>query len=221
MIGPILGGYKRASFAPALYAMTWDGNSISDASISDLVPQIAALAPISNQIVISNKAINGQSVQQMIANHADVDAAYVSGKINFLGIFEITNNVYNDGRTGLQTCDDLTAYIAAVKAVHPGWRPILMTGIPRGSLFGSTWDVVTGEEQMQIANAYIRANWRAMGAVAYVEARRAGGPFDFTDCADGANFPSSLWTDRTHPNSAGKAYLAQYIADVLKRLPAR
>jgi lysophospholipase L1-like esterase len=96
-----------------------------------------------------------------------------------------------------------------------------MTGLPRGSLFGSTWNAVTGEEQMQIANAYIRANYRAMGAVALVEARRAGGPFDFTDCTNLANFPSSLWTDPTHPNSAGKAILAQYIADVFKRLPAR
>lgn len=220
-MGPILGGAPHASFAAAKFAMAGDGNSIMDHNYSDLLPQLAALPPIDGKIAISNFGISGQSVQQMTANHADVDAAFVAGKINYLLVWEVTNNVYNDGRTGLQTCSDLIAYIAAVKAVHPEWRVILMTGIPRGSLFGVTWTVTTGEAEMQAANSYIRANYRAMGAIALVEARRSGGPFDFTDCSNGANFPSSLWTDRTHPNSAGKAYLAQYIADVLSRLPAR
>lgn len=219
-MGPLMGGSNRATFNAAQYAMTVDGNSISDKAVSDLWQQVNARAPISSKFVITNKAINGQSVQQMIAAPADVDNSFVPGKINYLVVFEITNNVYNDGRTGLQTCDDLIAYIAARKALNP-WRVILMTGLPRGSLFGSTWNVVTGEAEMQAANAYIRANYQAMGAVALVEARRPGGPFDFTDCANAANFPAALWTDRTHPNSAGKAILAGYICDVLARLPAR
>jgi hypothetical protein len=219
-MGPLMGGFAHARFDAASYAMAGDGNSIMDPAYSDLLTQLQALAPISGSFTISNFGLSGQSVQQMTANHADVDAAYVAGKVNYLLAFEITNNIYNDGRTGLQTCADLAAYITAVKAVHP-WRVILMTGIPRGSLFGSTWNVTTGEAQMQAANTYIRANYRAMGAVALVESRRAGGPFDFTDCTNAANFPAGLWTDKTHPNSAGKAYLAQYIADTFKRLPAR
>jgi len=220
MMAPTLGGFVRASFAAAAFAITVDGNSISDAAVSDLIPQLNALAPISNKFTITNKAINGQSVQQMIANAADVDNSFVVGKVNYLLIFEITNNIFNDGRTGLQTCVDLEAYIAARLAVHP-WRVILMTALPRGDFLGATYTATTGEVQLQAANNYIRQNYRAMGAIALVEARRPGGPFDFTDSTNAANFPSSLWTDRTHPNSAGKAILAGYIADVLKRLPAR
>lgn len=220
MIGPVMGGSPKAKFNAANYHMTVDGNSLTDAAVSNLIAQLNVLAPISSQFTITNRAINGQTVQQMIATPTDVDNSYVNGKINYLLVWEITNNIYIAGRTGLQTCADLTTYIAARKALHP-WRVILMTGIPRGSQLGTTWNVTTGEEQMQIANSYIRANWQQMGAVAFVESRQPGSIFDFTDCSNAANFPSSLWTDRTHPNSAGKAYLAQFIANVLKRLPAR
>lgn len=220
-MGPIMGGYARAKFESAKYAMTFVGNSIADAGYgSDLVPQLQALAPISNQFTITNRALSGYGMTQLTSVASTVDSAYVAGKINYMVLFEITNTVYNDGYTGLQACAQMQTYIANRKALNP-WRVILMTGIPRGSLFGSTWNATTGEAQMQAANAYIRANYRDMGAVAMVEARRVGGPFDFADSTNLANFPSSLWTDPTHPNSAGRAYLAQYIADVLKRLPAR
>lgn len=223
-MGPILGGYKKASFTAAAYAMTGDGNSIMASSLSDMLPQLAALPPISGQLAITNCGISGQTVIDMTTNASDVDAAFVAGRINYLLVWEITNNIFNIGRTGLQTCADLTSYIAARLAVHP-WRVILMTAIPRGGYLGSTWNAVTGEQQLQAANTYIRANWRAMGAIALVEARRTGGPFDFTDSTTSANFPTPFWNnDLTHPGNGagnGKSVLAGYIADVLKRLPAR
>lgn len=220
MGGLILAGMPRANFDPTRYALTVDGNSICDVAFgSKTVPQLQALAPVSNRLTLGNVSHAGWSVQQKIASPGEADAAYVEGKINFLLLWEITNNVFNDGRTGLQTCDDLRAYIAARKAIHP-WRVILMTGLPRGDILGNTWNAVTGEQQMSAANDYIRQNYRDMGAIALVEARRPGGPFDFTDATNGANFPSSLWRDRTHPNDAGTAILAGYMADELKRLPA-
>lgn len=226
MMGPIMGGRPCVNFDPAKYAMTVDGNSIS--AVGDLIAQLNALPPISNKFVITNKAINGQTTLDMIASPTDVNNSYVSGKRNFLLVWELTNNIHNDtGRTGPQTIDDTIAYINArqawVAANRPGqlpWSVILMTGIPRGAHL-SAWTADEGEAHMQYCNAYIRANYRAMGAIAYVEARQPGGPFDFTDVTNAARFPSSLWTDKTHPNSAGKAYLARYIADVLKRLPVR
>lgn len=227
MMGPIMGGVARASFGADKYAMTVDGNSISDASVSDLIPQLNALAPISSKFTITNKAINGQNTQQMISSAADVDGSYVNGKTNVLLVWELTNNIHNIGRTGAQTIQDTIDYITArqacVAANRPGekpWMVVLMTGLPRGD-FLTAYTAPAGEVEMQYCNAYIRANYRAMGARAFVEARRAGGPFDFTDTTNAANFPASLWTDKTHPNSAGKAILAGYIADVLKRLPAR
>jgi hypothetical protein len=227
-MGPILGGAPRAKFDAASYAMTVDGNSISDAAVSDLIPQLNALAPISGKFTITNKAINGQTTRAMIDNPADVDGAYVNGKTNILLVWELTNNIHNIGRTGAQTIQDTIDYIAARQAYvvanragQKPWMAVLMTGLVRGDYLGGTYTAAQGEVEMQYCNTYIRANYRAMGARAYVEARRAGGPFDFTDATNAANFPSSLWADKTHPNSAGKAILAQYIADTLKRLPAR
>jgi hypothetical protein len=117
MTGLLLRGAPRAKFDAAHYAMSWDGNSISDPIYSDLVPQTRALAPISNQIAISNFAESGKSIQYMIAHHVTLmNAAYVNGKINHGFIFELTNNIFNDGRTGLQTCD------ASALAHHPDDR---------------------------------------------------------------------------------------------------
>lgn len=239
MRGPILAaGAPRVKFSSGAYAMTVSGNSISDPAVSDLWSQVQALAPISNSITISNKAHNGYSIQQLagtIANGAgapaDVDGSYVNGKINFLFFWELTNNIHNDGRTGAQTIADATAYIQArqayVAANRPGqkpWRVILMTGLPRGDHYGSVFTGPQAEIEMEYCNNYIRQHYRDMGAVAYVESRRPGGPFDFTDVTNAANFPPSLWIDRTHPTNGvggGKSILAQYIADTLKRLPAR
>jgi hypothetical protein len=229
-MGPILGGAARAKFDAAHYAMSWDGNSISDGGISDLVPQTAALAPISNKITISNRAINGQNTLQMIDDAGDIDSSYVNGKINFLLVWELTNNIHNIGRTGAQTIQDTINYIAArqayVAANRPGqkpWRVILMTGIPRGDYYSGYFTGPQAEIEMQYCNSYIRNNFKAMGAIAYVEARRAGGPFDFTDVTNGANFPQPFWQDRTHPANGpgnGKSVLAGYVADVLKTLRA-
>ncbi len=231
MIGPILGGVPRAKFDAAHYALTISGNSISDAVVSDLWLQVRALAPISGQLTLHNCAINGKSIQYLAANPGPVDSSYENGKINFLFIFELTNNIHNDGRTGVQTISDLKNYITArqayVAANRPGqkpWRVIVMTGLPRGDFLGQYFTAQQGEVEMQYCNNYIRQNFRDLGAVAYVEARRPGGPFDFTDVTNAANFPASLWTDRTHPSNGaggGKSILAGYIADVLKRLPAR
>lgn len=231
MIAPIMGGVGRANFSSDKFAMVVDGNSISAITNTDMIVQLAALPPISNKLVITNRAISGQNIRDMIQTGSDVDAAYQIGKTNILFVWELTNNIHNIGRTGEQTIADTVEYIAArqayVSANRPGqkpWTVILATGLPRGDYYGSTFTGPQAELQMQFCNAYIRSNFRQMGALTYVEMRRAGGPFDFTDVTNSANFPSSLWVDRTHPRGgpgAGGAILAGYIADVLKRLPAR
>lgn len=210
----------------ANYAMTVDGNSIADKNLGTLVTQLAALAPISNQFVISNFAISGQNVLQMISNASDVDGSYVNGKRNILLVWELTNNIHNIGRTGPQTIQDTINYITArqayVAANRPGQKPwivVLMTGLPRGDFLGSYFTAAQAEIEMQYCNNYIRTNYRAMGAITYVEARRTDSPFDFTDVGNAANFPSTLWTDRTHPNNTGKGILAGYIAEVLNLIP--
>lgn len=218
MMGPILGGIARFKFDPATVAITFDGNSLVDPIYSDLATQLQALAPLSGNFTIVNKGLSGQTVANMTSSAGDVDAAWVAGKTNVLLLWEITNSIFVEGKTGLQACADMSSYIAARKAVHP-WIVVLMTCIPRGDFLGNTWNVTDGEVQLQAANTYLRNNYKTMGARALVEMRQ--GPFNFTDSGNGANFPAALWTDRTHPNSTGKAYCAQYIAQTLRRLPAR
>ncbi|MDB5853275.1 MAG: hypothetical protein JWR22_1316 [Herminiimonas sp.] len=232
-MGPAFLGYRKASFAAASYNMVTVGNSIMSSDLSDMVTQIAALPPISGQLVINNQAASSQTIVDEINNPTNVDAAYVVGKVNIMLFWEQTNNVFLIGHGGAQTITDMQTYItarqAAVQSSHPGaspWFVILMTTLPRGDFFNGyfTTPITAGEVELTYINNYIRANYRAMGARAFVEARRTGGPFDFTDVSNAANFPALLWTDKTHPSNGangGKAILAGYVADVLKRLPAR
>jgi hypothetical protein len=216
-MGPVINTPYSAQFRADNVAVSFDGNSLVDPSFSTLCTSLQGLQPINNRITISNLGLSGQTVQNMISTATDVDASFVAGKTNYLLIWEITNSIFNAGRTGLQACADMVTYISARLVAHPTWKPIILTCIPRGSNLGGTYTAATGETELQAANTYIRANYLAMGCVAYVETRRTSGPFDFTDSSNLANFPVSLWTDATHPNSAGKAIIAQYISDVLRR----
>jgi lysophospholipase L1-like esterase len=204
--------------------MTADGNSIMDPGTgSVMVAQIAALAPISGQLTISNFAIAGQTVRDMIANASDVDASYKQGKTNILLVWEIINNLLNANRTGVQTVSDIIEYIEArqayVRSMSPAQRPwivLLPTGIP----FQSSTNAK--ELEMQYVNDYIRQNYKAMGAKAFVEFRRPGGPFYIQDVTNGNNFVGGNYnSDHIHLTSQGSAVLAGYVAEALKKLPAR
>ena len=222
-------GMARTIYDPSRTAITYDGNSIIDPTLpGDLVLQLAAMPPINNALVISNLGKSGQTIRQMITTRSDVLAAFVPGRRNILIAFEITNSIFNGAsRTGLEAIADLAEYIAAVQAdvaaAYPGqkWTAIVQTAIPRGDYLGAVYTAQTGEMELQAANAALRADYRSMGATALIESRRPGGIFDFTDSHNGARFPSTYWRDRTHPNAAGDAVLAGYVADVLKTLPAR
>lgn len=227
MIIPI--GSGRTIYDTTRTSITYDGNSIIDPTLpGELVVQLAAMAPINNNLVINNLGISGQTIRQMITNRADVSNSFAPGKRNILIVFEITNSIFNGAsRTGLQAIDDLKEYIqvvqADIQARYPGqrWTIILQTAIPRGDYLGAVYTAATGEVELSIANNYIRANYKAMGATAFIESRRPGGIFDFTDSTNSARFPSTYWRDKTHPNKAGDAILAQYVADVLTTLPSR
>ncbi len=203
---------------PAKVSITIDGNSLVSAGSSALVASLAPLAPLNGAFTIKNRGSAGQTTDAMISSAADVDSSFEAGKTNFLLIWEITNSVFGDNLTGLQACERMTAYIAARKAANP-WRVVLFTCLPRGTL--AEWDPTPKNTQLTAANAYMRANFRAMGAEALVEMQRPGGPFAFTDVNDDANFPPALWEDHTHPTAAGHAYTARYVADVLDNLRAR
>lgn len=200
-------------------AITFDGNSMVDPVYSNLCTQLQALRPLNGNFTISNFALSGQTIANMDSAASDVDSAFVIGKTNFLLIWEVTNSIFVDGITGVAACTQLATYIANRKAVHP-WRVVVLTCIPRGANLYS-YTAASGEVQLQAANDYLRKNYKSMGIEALVEMRRTGGPFDFTDSSNSANFPVGLWTDYTHPNSAGHAYTARYIADVLVNLRAK
>jgi hypothetical protein len=231
-MGPILGGMPRLKFDPTKVAITVDGNSLSDPYYSDLWLRVQALAPINDQITITNLAHSGDDFSHMEAGAAAVDAAYVNGKTNILPPWEMTNNIYVRGRTGPQTIADLIAYINARQAYvatnRPGQKPwyvILPTAIPRGDFLGTIFTLAEAAAHLDYCNDYIRQNYRAMGARAFIEMRRPGGPFDFTDVSNAARFTSPPYKsgEKTHLANTADGYgvLAGYIADALKRLPAR
>lgn len=219
MIGTPLSMPPKLQYDPSNVAITFDGNSLVDPATSTLVSQLQALAPLNGNFTITNRGVAGQTILQMTSSASDVDNAWQAGKTNILLLWEFTNNVHNAGRTGLQSISDMTTYIAARQAVHP-WIVVLMTAIPRGGNLHQYYTAASGEVELgSVINPYLRQNYRKMGARALVEMRQ--GPFNFTDVDNAANFPSSLWTDKTHPNSNGMALISQYVAQTLRRLPVR
>lgn len=198
--------------------VTFDGNSLADAAYSTLCTQISARRPLLGIATINNKAINGQTVAMMTSNATDVDNTWVAGSVNILIAWEITNSIFVENKTGLAACSELAAYIAARKAVRP-WLVVVPTCLPRGDHLGSHYTATTGEVELLAANNYLKNNYRGMGIHRLVDIRQ--GPFSFTDPTNAANFPSSLWVDKTHPNTAGHAYTAGYIADALVNLRPR
>ena len=207
-----------AGLNPTRVAMTADGNSLLAVSVSpEVLPDLAAMAPINDRLVITNVARAGQTFRQMIATATDIDGAWEEGKTNILIVGEATNSIFNPpGRTGAQTIADCIEYINARLALHP-WEIIILGTIPRNSYLDPVKTAAQGELDMLEFNAYMKANWAALGVAGYVDMRQAGGPFTFTDTENNNRY-ATYYTDRTHLNPAGQLIYARFIAEILAPL---
>lgn len=225
MIGPILGGAARQKYGASSANIVFDGNSLvagtvlPSPSTQNIAAQLKPMAPLNGAVNMVNIGVGGHTIAQMAAHGADSN--YVAGKRNILIAWEGTNSICNTSMTGQAAGAAMAAYCADRLAAHPSWAIVLMTTIPRFDAYGSSWTVSQLNNELLAYDAYLRANWKAMGAKALLDVRASG----LFACAPGAgSMPTAMapyMIDQIHYNPAGGAILAGYVAAALKRLPAR
>lgn len=225
MIGPILGGTPRVKYSGSAVNIIFDGNSLVagfQASSSNMAmpAQMSRLSPLNGAVDVTNIGVSGQTINQMRARGAQyADASYVGGKKNIYFPFEGTNTVCNNGsgKTGRAAASDYEALIQERLAAHPDLVVVAMTTIPRFGI--EAWSIAEGNAQLQAFDDYVRANWRSMGCKALVDVR-AGGIFVYTGTTMDPKMAPYM-AEAIHCNDTGYGLVAQYCADVLKRLPVR
>jgi len=192
----------------------------------DIASQTLALAPLADSAAVSSKvAIAGQTTRQMngldTGSAADVDGAWEAGKLNILLVWEIRNSIWGNAespaRTWQEAVQDMADYIAARRAANSWHSIILFTALPSS---GSTDQA----NSIEAANAYVRANYRLIGADLIVDVQRDGSPFKFSgDIPLNFQLTQSLWSESstwTHPSAEGQAVVAQYVSSTLRRISA-
>lgn len=228
-MGPILGGIPRLKFGSNSNVVC-DGDSLTNGfgSGTPYPTQLAALAPLNGQVPVTNVGISGQTIQDMMDNHADVDGAFVDAKDNTLILWGGTNNIFF-GQSAATTLAAQTANIAARRAAKNWKKIVLINLIPRCI---SSTDEAANINHNAIFDAYnatLRDSYKAMGADALVNTRQAGSPFALTGYTL-ANFAASAaqgwWNPAegnfpTHLSTAGYGAIAAMVADVLKHLRTR
>lgn len=225
-MGPLMGGFPRMVFDSNISIVT-DGNSLT-AGIggTSWATQIKPLAPLNNLGTVTNVSVNGQTTDNMINTASDVDGAWAAGKKNILIVWEGTNQICNLSQTGLSAAQKLQTYIAARRAAHTWDRVVIVTCLPRQTSNGAQ---ATLDQNVWLDdyNAYLRANWRAMGADALVDVRAPGSPFNIANYAmqtfEDLAASSGLWAasetgNHIHLNDAGYLVIATMIAAALHRL---
>jgi len=224
-MGPILGGVPRMQYSGAAANVVFDGNSLVagfQASSSNMAmpAQMSRLPPLNGGVNVTNIGVSGQTINQMRGRGTQyADGSYVTGKKNILLAWEGTNTICNNGsaKTGLAAAADMATYVQERLAAHPGWFIVMMTTLPRFGI--EAWSIADGNAQLQAYDDYLRANWRAMGCKALVDVR-AGGVFVYTGTTMDSKMAPYM-AETIHCNDTGYGLVAQYCADVLKRLPAR
>lgn len=223
----IIGGRRQVQFTAERVNFVFDGHSLvagdGVTGGQTLTVQLAALPPISGQFVIANFGVNGQQITDMISSAGDIDAAWVEGKTNFLGFWGATNTL-NFATTVATACAQVAQYISARQALHP-WKVILVTELPRRNQGATQEQTDALNAKLNEYNAYIRANFKAMGAVAVVDVRQAGGPWDmpnyttetFTDSVR-APYWAAEGLKNVHINNAGHALVAGWASKQLRML---
>jgi lysophospholipase L1-like esterase len=224
-MGPILGGRPlvRAGDA-AKTKMVFAGNSIVNGgnnATTSWWAKLSLLAPISNAYTVTNLGHDGWGITQLDAA-ADTGPQFVAGKDNVLLFYEGTNTLKGGGTSPATAISQLQAYITNRLAEH-AWKIVLVSTIP---FIEGASDAVSATQNANVDtfNAYLRANYKAMGAVAYIDVR-TGAPWGSLPNYNLSSFQatcSALYnSDYTHPNAAGNQLLADLMAPQLRRIPLR
>lgn len=213
MIDPRRSAKPRLSWGPGINLVV-DGNSngagyAASQGYNWVNTILAPRAPISSQISVGNVAISGQTLAQMAANHADVDAYWVSGKTNVLLVIEIINSISTNGSAS-QTAADMAAYCAAVKSVHP-WKIVAVTGGPRYQAYGHGTVAQLNQEIIN-ANARIIQDQRVIGLDGVADIRFSGSVFNYSDYSLLSNYNGFSTADGSDSNGPIRVHYtdAQY-----------
>lgn len=205
-----------------------DGNSIMTSAYSSVGAFDASLrlyAPLSTGVDTSiSTAISGQTWEDMTADHADTDAAWVEGATNILFLGETRNQVVLDYDAGTTTTAGLVAlcktaitnYLAAVRAVRPGWKVIIGGTLPSGKDSAFTRFAIENAAFSEV-DQWLRDNVDAFDLYAFVGYRNhVQFNHDGTATAPFAAYPT-FWQENsgssryTHPRDPGKALMSQNV----------
>jgi hypothetical protein len=116
-----------------------------------------------------------------------------------------------------------TAFLAAVRAVHP-WIIVCLTTLPRAAAVSNQADRDAKNAELVTADNYMRANYLQMGIDRLVDIRQSGSPFALANYTTTSfDAISSLWNEgsalQIHCSPAGYGVCAAYVASVLAHLP--
>ena len=203
-----------------------DGNSLTAGDGGTAYPaQMKLLAPLNNIVTVANCGRNGRTTTGLVFN--DAELFHVATKTNIYVVQELSNALANTpSLTGPAACQQMTNHIANVKTLRYWRRVVLLTCEPRQTSAGAA-QTLDLNARIDAANAYMRANFKAMGADALVDLRAPGSPFNIPDYAmqtfEDFAASSGLWKaneagQHVHLNTAGYGIKAQMVAAVLSQL---
>jgi lysophospholipase L1-like esterase len=232
-MGPILGGLAVIKYLSATTNVVIEGNSLvqgngATSSVTSMPGRVQTIPPVSSNLTVSNRGVNGWNIDNLAGNSAAIDALYVAGKKNVLVIWEGTNQIFGVGTSAAATISRMQSLVSARLAAHP-WSIVLVTTLPRESDYSGATLIAKNNDLITYNNALL-ANYRAWGAKACVDVRQAGSPFaNVTSPYADSNFDSvgNIWDPaggvgyRVHLNDAGYLLVAQMVSAALRRLSIR
>ena len=212
--------------------IVWDGNSLvfgkGSTGGQTLPVQTAALAPVvGSGATTSAFATSGHNWSDMEAGAAQVDGAWVAGKINILIFWEHINSIFVGGLTAEQSIEQMRQYITNRRALHP-WIVMTLTCLPAEG-YGTAWTQATRNAvnaKLDAVNATMRADRAVLGIDSLIDVRKQGSVFNINSYTT-ADFDSTgaVWLEsagtRLHLNNAGYGLIAAMVSDGLKNLRKR
>jgi len=235
-LGAFSGFSPYIPYVAAATRLVMDGNSlvygyrnpgpgvrITDNLASDISSPLYATGA-----TIVNSGTSGNTWAQMTAALPTFTANY----INLCLAWEGTNSIANS-RSGLEAAADAQTYITALRASNPNWRVVLMTALPRQGSLGTAYPTAAlFNEQIDIYNAYLKANFAAMGAQKLIDVRPVSGVFDLGGDYSDASFAlcdtragGVVWLEgangRIHLTDFGDTVISTLVAPQLASITLR
>ena len=141
-------------------------------------------------------------------NNSQADSFYSSAYAkNFCVLWEITNSL-NAGDSVPTAEAALNAVLAG--RVARGYRVILIGCLPRSGSSDTTF-----EADRTAVNAYYRANWKALGASAFLDLQQVDARLGF---ANAYTTSPAYWAGGLHLQNPGYTVIADYVADAITNL---